>query len=312
MSLAMQQWDGFIQDISRARDQKEIQQIVDSWIRAATNWRESSDSWQARAEAAETRMLNAESEVCGGFALQTTLEQFITKCYPNHPLVQDKILRGRVYDAGVKAGNLQNSYGAAREAGRTFAMPREVLAPLIETREQNTRLDELLLEEQRKNHELTAQLHAKAAPAQSLEALQAELSRVIRDCAHHMAQSAAFREQLTQVDPENPLIRDAALRRRIADEAYRQLELNGGSDWNVVKEVGRTFSIPNRTGAGGDARELDLVHEIRGGDEAPAVNPDELHEPPEHLELIGAMHDPVGFLEPHQDHEAPAEAELHA
>ena len=293
MSFAQQQWDGLVNDVRRYNDVKEIDSLLSRWREACQSWKDDSAAWQLRAETAEARMLAAENEVCGGFALQIALEQFVSKCYPTHPFLQDKQLRARIYEAGVRAGNLANSYGAAREAGRTFAMPAEVLAPLIGTREERNNLDEKLLAEQRKNVDLSAQL----AVAGSTDKLQAELQRVIRDCAHHMAQSAAFREQLTQVDPENPLVLDGSLRRRIADEAYTQLERNGGSDWDVVKEVGRTFAIPGRHVAGAYHGDHDLVHEVGLHSDLPASNSDELHEPPEHLAVVGVMDDPVGFLQ---------------
>ena len=62
-----------------------------------------------------------------------------------------------------------------------------------------------------------------------------------RDLAHHMAQSSAFRQQLTLAQPDNPLITDPLLRQRVAHAAYEQLAQTDFCDWDVVREVGSTF-----------------------------------------------------------------------
>ena len=64
---------------------------------------------------------------------------------------------------------------------------------------------------------------------------------LIRDLAHHMAQSSAFRQQLTLVQPDNPLVTDPLLRQRVAEAAYEQLARTDFYDWDVVREVGSTF-----------------------------------------------------------------------
>lgn len=237
--FVQQQWDGLFDDIQREHDIREIRAFVDSWIAAAKSWEEACGQWKRRSEAAEARCLSAEHQVMGGFALQSALEAFVLRCYRGHPLIQDKALQRRIYDAGVRAGSIENSYSAAREAGRTFAMPREVIQPLEEARADHLHMDESLLAAQNRILDLEREALAKLG-------VEAAMQRVIRDCAHHMAQAAAFRAQLEQVDPENPLVTDGDLRKRIADAAYDQLCENKGADWSVVGEVGRTFAIRGR------------------------------------------------------------------
>ena len=68
-----------------------------------------------------------------------------------------------------------------------------------------------------------------------------ENETLIKNCAQHMAQSHAFRAQLAEVDPTNPLLIDSALRQRVSDVAYERLAATDFKDWSVVKEVGSTF-----------------------------------------------------------------------
>lgn len=286
MSFAMDQWTGFLADHQRARDAKQVSAVVQDWVDAA-------EAWHDRCMRAEARALKAEDEASGGFALQTALEQFIARCYPKHLLVEDKQLRARIYGAGVTAASVANSYSAAREAGRTFVMPPEVDEPLKETRRRLHYLDmkwgDLQLEKQGFKQKLglisTVSLEVDAAELlkerEELEAAKAEvrslsvkLSSVTRDCAHHMAQAAAFKEQLTQADPTHPLITDPGLRQRVAEEAYRRLEQNGGKDWSVVKEVGRTFGIPGRQIVSAD----DLVESFPGEEPLSGADEADVHE----------------------------------
>lgn len=259
MTLAQQQWGGMIDDIQRDNDAREVSKLIRGIEQSAA-------AWEERAGILERRVLKGESDQMGGFALQAALETFVAKCWPNHPLVHDLVLRGRIFHAGILAGSMECSFSAAREAGRTFSMPAEVMAPALSTRQEISALGEQLLTEQLKSRDLEAQLNAQVAVSQ----------RLIRDCAHHMAQSAAFREQLTHIDPQNPLVVDADLRRRIAEEAYAQLEMNKGVDWNVVREVGKTFKIPERHHAeSGHADPID--HDYGWPDHVDPIPVDEPH-----------------------------------
>jgi hypothetical protein len=75
-----------------------------------------------------------------------------------------------------------------------------------------------------------------------------EVSGLTRDLAHHMAQSAAFRQQLSSVEPTNPLVTDSHLRQRVAQAAYDQLARSDFKDWAIVKEVGVNTAINEITG----------------------------------------------------------------
>jgi len=220
----------------------------------------------------DQRILKTEDELCGVFAQRSALEVFVASIYPNHPLVADHMLRDRIARAGMSAGNIAQSYGAARDAGRTFALPSEAYAPVQAQREEEQQLQSRVLElgarlaaandaersassllqttlmtaaQDRRDSERLRQELAESKDASA--SLAVDLERTLRDCAHHMAQSAAFRAQLEQLDPEHPLVTSANLRRRIADAAYAQLVANDGADWNVVREVGRTWVMPKRT-----------------------------------------------------------------
>jgi hypothetical protein len=76
------------------------------------------------------------------------------------------------------------------------------------------------------------------------EELKREVDSLTKSCAQHMAQSSAFRAQLNDVDPTNPLITDSLLRQRVAEVAYSQLAATNFKDWDVVKQVGSSFVSP--------------------------------------------------------------------
>ena len=64
-----------------------------------------------------------------------------------------------------------------------------------------------------------------------------EISELTRHAAEHMAQAAAFRQQLEVADPSNPYVTDAHLRQRVAQTAYDQLARTDFKDWSVVRQV---------------------------------------------------------------------------
>lgn len=243
MSLATEQFLGMIRDIQDTRTVRRFEDL------------------EAAANAMTQRALDAEDEVAGLFALCVAVEAALARAFPKSPLIVDKALRDRIYAAGVYACRLANSYGAAREAGRTFNLPSEVnqqIDELLEAAGSKTLESEasesathLLLQttlaEHTKDLEELDRLRQQLAQVEAQRDLFAhKLDVIARDCAHHMAQSAAFREQLRQVQPDHPLLQDAALRRRIADVAYEHLLATDPPDWNVVKEVGRTWVMPHQ------------------------------------------------------------------
>lgn len=267
MGLGSIQFEGMLQDIDNVRNAKAVRNAIRSW---------------------EDRAMEAEDGLCGNYALGAVLELFISEAYPGHPLLRDTLLRDRIVAAGASAGNIANSYGAAREAGRTFRMPPEVIAPVKAQAAKLAAFDDL--QEQlavakkdeaaavnlvisasaraveaskdaaqakaalvAANSETVAARSEMDAMREELEAAHARiasqeraLESMTRDCVHHMAQSAAFRENLAQANPGHPLVVDVELRRRVAVHAYDEFVLAGaGSNrWNIVREVGRNWAMP--------------------------------------------------------------------
>ncbi len=88
---------------------------------------------------------------------------------------------------------------------------------------------------------------------------QAIIDRIAAERDAAMAQRKEYREsnaanlalrvsalkELEKLDPSHPLVRDAALRERIA--RYASDTINATNDWDEVRELGRTFQIPGRT-----------------------------------------------------------------
>lgn len=79
----------------------------------------------------------------------------------------------------------------------------------------------------------------------ALQKAHEELAEVRRWNAGNMGKLAAALKQIEKLDPTNPLVRDTALRARIGDFAAAAFEK--ANDWDVAREVGRTFSIPGRS-----------------------------------------------------------------
>lgn len=165
--------------------------------------------------------------------LETVLENYI----PQHPVLKDQDLRQRIGRAGQSAYQVTNNWDAVREAGKTFSLPRLPTAfELPEVAEDVRRLQDGISSLMEQVEELKA---ANARLSEEVGRQKRGGESLSRDCAHHLAQSAAFRSQLEQVDPSNPLIRDPAMRKRVAELAHEALLSTG--DWAAVREVGRTF-----------------------------------------------------------------------
>lgn len=198
-------------------------QMETDHLRAQSKLANALVNWQKAYNELLPRHETIMSDLAYVFAMRSAFESFVSKTLgPNHPLVQDKGLRERIGNAGVTAFLATNDWEAAKEAGRTFALPsmpdpHESCVPA----------------------EAAAQLQVNAE--KRVEALNYEVAKLTKACAQHMAQSAAFRAQLTVADPENPLVTDGALRQRVADVAYDQFAATGYKDWNGIREVGATF-----------------------------------------------------------------------
>lgn len=75
--------------------------------------------------------------------------------------------------------------------------------------------------------------------------LKATLKTETKNSVMHLAQAAAFRQQLTMAEPSNPMVTDSDLRQRVSETAYALFEQSDFTDWNGVRELGRTFVSPN-------------------------------------------------------------------
>lgn len=170
-------------------------------------------------------------------ALRCKLEAVLENYIPQHPVLKDPDLRQRIGKAGQSAYQVTNNWDAVREAGKTFSIQRLPSAfELPEVAEDVRRLQDGIRSLMEQLEDLKA---TNARLGEDLSRQQSGGEALARDCAHHLAQSAAFRAQLEQVDPGNPLIRDPSMRKRVAELAYQALQTT--NDWAVVREVGRTF-----------------------------------------------------------------------
>jgi len=159
------------------------------------------------------------------FAQRAAVEaQFLRLVGRDHP-IWDKTIRSGIGNAGVTAWNMTRDWEAVKEAGRSFALPDGPdLHKDCPSREQAD-ADSLRLG-------VLMGLYKK---------LEGEVASLTKSCAQHMAQAAAFRQQLTAVDPTNPLATDGSLRQRVADRAYEELAATNFKDWSVVRQVGASF-----------------------------------------------------------------------
>ena len=63
--------------------------------------------------------------------------------------------------------------------------------------------------------------------------------------AGNLALRVSALNELAKLDPDHPLVRDAALRERIGKHAADTIKAT--NDWDQVRELGRTFRIPGRS-----------------------------------------------------------------
>ncbi len=95
-------------------------------------------------------------------------------------------------------------------------------------------------------------LRAEVARAQEIiDRIAGERDEAITTCdeyrdsnAANLALRVAALQELEKLDPSHPLVRDAALRERIAKQAKDTI--NTTHDWDEVREVARRFQIPGR------------------------------------------------------------------
>lgn len=215
-------------------------------------------------------------------ALRCKLESVLENYIPQHPVLKDQDLRQRIGKAGQSAYQVTTNWDAVREAGKTFSLPRLPSAfELPEVAEDIRRLQDGIQSLTEQLEELKA---ANARLSEDLGRQQRGGEALARDCAHHLAQSAAFRAQLEHVDPSNPLIRDPSMRKRVADLAYEALQTT--NDWAAVREVGRTFLL-------NDERRRLQMDVADGGDDEGCMEM-----PPELAAELDAMTEPAAMVVP--------------
>lgn len=202
--------------------------------RHANDAARSSVEWREEAVRLAAELELAEGWTAGNLALRYALQSVLAQYMPDHPLLADAALRDRLVEAGKTALKIANNWDAAREAGRTFALPEYTFEWTP-----NQRVRQLVEERRAAQADLDRTKAALAAAHALLTKLQQNEAKLIRDCAHHMAQSAAFREHLAALDAEHPLIADRQLRQRVAELGYQALMTT--KSWDAVREVGATI-----------------------------------------------------------------------
>lgn len=76
--------------------------------------------------------------------------------------------------------------------------------------------------------------------------LQKDYETLVGQNAGNLALRYSFAAELAKYAPDHPLVRDAALRDRIVRLA-RQTVVATDGDWNAVRELGTTFTMPRRS-----------------------------------------------------------------
>lgn len=147
----------------------------------------------------------------GNLALRYAFTVALTELDPSHALVRDPELRERIAKLGADTVHATNDWDQCREVWRTFKVPPSTLA----------------VERDR---------------------LVRQYETVSGQNAGNLALRYSFAGALAKVSPDHPLVRDAALRDRIAKHGTDTIFKT--HDWNQVREVGQTFNIPDAPGGG--------------------------------------------------------------
>ncbi|VTU44946.1 hypothetical protein [Variovorax sp. RA8] len=88
--------------------------------------------------------------------------------------------------------------------------------------------------------------HAVNQIAAERDEIQRDYDTLIGQNAGNLALRYAYASELAKFAPDHPLVRDAALRDRIVRHAKDTIQATNG-DWNAVRELGATFTMPRRT-----------------------------------------------------------------
>lgn len=251
MSFITEQYAGMASDLARYRDEK--------------NWNVALNELSAKYEWACNEINSCRQDLAHALAQRAALVKFVRNLVDDEtvkiPIFDDADLWDKIGKAGVSAFVLTNDWEAVKNAGRTFKIPdvpdpfgnivsRDKLnSKVIEANKLIAAANERIQKAEGEAKALTAQINENTEAMSHATSLVAKQKRDIAalnmTCAHHMAQAAAFRQQLLLADPQNPLIVDSGLRERVADAAYSQLVANNFTDWSVVKQVGASFLSSN-------------------------------------------------------------------
>ena len=89
-----------------------------------------------------------------------------------------------------------------------------------------------------------AESQGRAAEAQQrlreMEAIEQRIEDLRMTNAANLAEKQALRLTLTKLDPQHPLLINAALREKIQEAGRKALALT--NDWDAVREAGTSFS----------------------------------------------------------------------
>lgn len=103
-----------------------------------------------------------------------------------------------------------------------------------------------------RNRNSAQQIRTAATYQQAINQLAAERDELRRDYETLVGQNAgnlalrySYAAELAKLAPDHPLVRDAALRDRIVRLAKQTISATDG-DWDAVRELGATFTIPRR------------------------------------------------------------------
>ncbi|WP_454912897.1 hypothetical protein [Variovorax gossypii] len=142
----------------------------------------------------------------GNLALRYAYAEALAQIDPEHPLIVDPGMRDRIAKLAKETILATNDWDQVREVGRTFKVPPSTLA--VER-----------------------------------DKLVRQYDTVSGQNAGNLALRYSFAVALAEVAPNHPLVRDAALRDRIAKHGSDTIFKT--HDWDQVREVGKTYSIPS-------------------------------------------------------------------
>lgn len=142
----------------------------------------------------------------GNLALRYALAEALAQIDPEHALLVDPGLRDRIAKLAKDTILATNDWDQVREVGRTFKVPPSTLA--VER-----------------------------------DKLVRQFETVSGQNAGNLALRYSLAGALAKAEPNHPLVRDAALRDRIAKHGADTIFKT--KDWDQVREVGKTYSIPS-------------------------------------------------------------------